>query len=42
MQIRKKGKKEDVLHVVQQIFNNLTNKTIVSFEWPMENVCSVL
>ena len=26
-------KKKDVLHIVQQFFNYLTNKTMVSFAW---------
>ena len=28
--------KKDVLHIVQQFFNYLTSKTIVSFEWSTE------
>ena len=39
--------KKDVLHIVQQFFNYLTSKTIVSFEWStekkeIENLCRTL
>ena len=33
-------KNEDILHIVQQIFNFLTSKTMVSCEWSIENLCS--